>query len=594
MTNNFKILKEVNAVRKVPTMYIGNLYDIYSVHKLILELIDNSIDEYINKFCSFIMISIYDDNIVSVSDNGNGISMKYNYDLSGYIYEIIMTNLHSGEKFNNNMYKFSGGVHGVGVSVVNFLSKRLYIKIFKNNYIYEQYYIYGLLQYEIRIISKTKKNGLNVIILPDKNIFNNIIIIYYVLLHKIKELLFLNNKIIFNFFDYRLNKFILLWGSNINFFIKHLVKKDLLVNKNPIYISGKKEIIFIEFTLQWIESIKNIIYGYTNNIYQILGGIHCISLKNVINKILKNYLMIRSNKDIINDDIQYGLISIISIMIKNPKFNSQDKSMLLSDNLGSLMEKFIELKLNTYFYNNIEILKIILNRIIYSCKIRNLIKKKKNYYKLINYNDLLFLPEKLFECINNKFNELFIVEGESAGGSVKLARNKYLQAVLPIKGKFLNIEKINKHKFFIDEELSNILKSIGYILENNKVILIQVRYSKIILMTDADIDGSHIKILLLTFFFRKIPYIISSGFLYISSPPLLMLKKNNNIIYIENNIKYNLYICSILCKRIFSYFKCNIINFLLLKNIVIMYNNLILFFEKNLKKIYLFFYNFFI
>ncbi len=560
-SSNIKVLKDLEAVRKRPGMYIGDTSDDSGLHHMVFEIIDNSIDEFLSGFCNNILIILHKDNSISVLDDGRGIPTDIHKETGLSSVELIMTVLHSGGKFDNNSYLFSGGLHGVGISVVNALSKKLKLKIYRNNKIFSQTYYYGKPKNKIFVIGNTNKTGTYIRFWPDKSIFINFSKFKYnILFNRLNELSYLNiglNIKLISLLDKKKDVF-LNYGGIKSFLLSFIKNKDL-IHKNIFYFKEEKKNFILEFVCQWLDTLDNKILCYTNNIFQCDGGTHLSGLKLAITKTVNLYLnkeFINKKKyNIIGDDTREGLYAILSIKMSNPKFSSQIKSKLISSEIKFLVESLISNNLLNFFLENPDDSKNIINKIIISCKNRESLKKIKDLYKKKNILDLSFVASKLADCQqkNSKLNEIFLVEGDSAGGSAKQSRNRFNQAVLPLKGKIINVEKTSLSKVLSSEEISILISVLGCGINCKNFNLKKLRYNSVIIMTDADVDGAHIKTLLLTFFYRYMPDLIIHGHLYIANPPLYKIKYFNDEYYVSNEkdlIKYKIYFCF---KNIFLY-----------------------------------------
>ncbi|BBA85161.1 DNA gyrase subunit B [endosymbiont of Sipalinus gigas] len=545
-SSSIKILKGLEAVRKRPGMYIGNTYDGTGLHHMFFEVIDNSIDEVLSGYCTEINVILYDDNSISVEDNGRGIPIDIYKDENISSAELIMTTLHSGGKFDNLSYKISGGLHGVGISVVNALSKKLKLQVYRNNNIYEQNYIFGNPEDKLNIIGKTNKIGTFIKFLPDNNIFlNNNKFQYNIIFEKLNELSFLNPNLNINlYYEKKDLKYNFNNKDGIKSFINELSKNKVLINQKIFYFKSNKNDISIEVALQWINGTNETIYCFTNNIKQKDGGTHLSGLKSSITKTINSYI----NKELINkvknisiigEDTREGILGIISLKFSNPKFSSQTKDKLISSEIRSIIESIISENLMEFLLENIDDAKHILNKIIQSARIRESTKRTKDIIRknIQNNNELFNLVGKLSNCQekNPILSELYLVEGDSAGGSAKQGRNRKNQAILPLKGKILNVEKASFDKLISSKEILSLITALGCGINKNEFNIEKLKYHKIIIMTDADIDGAHIRTLLLTFFYRYMPDLINKGHIYIAQPPLYKIKKNKFEKYLINN-----------------------------------------------------------
>ena len=544
---SIKVLDGLDAVRKRPGMYIGDIEDGLGLHQMALEIFNNSIDEALAGFCNKINVIIHKDNSITVEDNGRGIPIDLHE--SGKIAcEIIMCTLHSGGKFDSNTYKVSGGLHGVGVSVVNALSTRLQLDIRRNNIHYRQWFSQGyILSHPVFINKFMQDSGTSVRFWADKEIFSTIVFQTNYMLGKLQEQAFLNKNLTICLTDVKTKKFYkYFFSEGISFFVKHINSAYSSINQKIIYLKGtqykNQKKYFVEASLQWNNTYKHQIKAFTNNIYNVQGGSHLSGFKTALTRSLHNYIneifFKQSNKiSILGEDVREGLVAIISIKCPDPKFSSQIKEKLVSSEIKGMVDGVIYEKLNSWLRSNSVEASKISQKIIHACKTRENIKKNKDINrKKYNFDNTL-LPGKLTDCISNDPNdsEIFIVEGESAGGSAKSGRNKYIQAILPLRGKILNVEKSHWDKIFSNKEIISILIALGAGLSIDEFNINKIRYKKIIIMTDADVDGSHIKTLLLTFFYRQMRSLVGYGYLYISKPPLYRVKLNKRYIYFINS-----------------------------------------------------------
>ena len=585
-SSSIKVLKGLDAVRKRPGMYIGDTDSGNGLHRMVFELVDNSIDESLEGFCSNIKVILHLNNSVTVIDDGRGIPVDIHKDEGKPAVEVIMTVLHSGGKFDDNSYKVSGGLHGVGVSVVNALSENLSLKIFKNGYVYEQSYSFGIPKSNLIITGKSNKTGTEITFLADKSIFKEICFDYNFLLKRLRELSFLNSNLKIILLDERYKEVkedILLNKGGLVSFVKFLNTKKNIVNKDIIYFTGISNDINIDICIQWIESYKENIYCYTNNIYQQDGGAHLIGFKASLTKVFKQYInsegLNKNNFQISGEDIRNGITVVLSLKMKNPKFSSQTKDKLISLEAKNSVEAFLSARIKDFLYENPVISRVLSNRIVILAKSRDAAKKARELIRKKESFEILSLPGKLADCreSNPKFSELFLVEGDSAGGSAKQARDRLTQAILPLKGKILNVEKSGFEKLILSSEIGTLINVLGCGIGLKDYDISKLRYHKIIFMTDADIDGAHIRTLLLTFFYRQLPKIIENGHIYIAQPPLYKLYRNDFIKYIQDEKSYNIFIFDLVIETLLDKYKNSsfITEFDLLKEILYLYRDFV-------------------
>ena len=571
--DSIKVLKGLEAVRKRPGMYIGDTDDGTGLHHMVYEVVDNSIDEALAGHCKNIDVTINNDGTVSVEDDGRGIPVDIHKGEKKSAAEVIMTQLHAGGKFDHDSYKVSGGLHGVGVSVVNALSEKLKLDINRDGKKYFIEFKNGEAKSPLKAVGKSKETGTRITFLPSKEVFSSTKFNGNVLIKRMRELAFLNKGIRITFTDESEKKSKsseFKYDGGIVEFVNFLdTKRDVLKNKNdndlfkkPIFIDGKKNDIEIECSLKWNATYSEDVYPYTNNIYQKDGGTHLLgfrsALTRVINKYANEHNLLKKNKlTISGDDIKEGLTCVLSIKIPDPKFSSQTKDKLVSSEVRMIVETVINEKLSIWFDQNPSIAKIILYKIIQAALARDVARKARESVRRKGAIELSGLPGKLADCQIGKQEgtELFIVEGDSAGGSAKQGRNRTNQAVLPLRGKILNtyVEDLktskngngNKNgsdyrtralsKMISSNEILTLINALGLDPKAQEIDLKDLRYGKIIIMTDADVDGSHIRALLLTFFNNK-PFnkLIESGHVFLAQPPLFKINKGSKGIYIKD------------------------------------------------------------
>ena len=578
--DSIKVLKGLEAVRKRPGMYIGDTDDGTGLHHMVYEVVDNSIDEALAGHCKNIIVTINSDNTVTVKDDGRGIPVDMHKGEKKSAAEVIMTQLHAGGKFDHDSYKVSGGLHGVGVSVVNALSEKLKLEIFRDNKKYYMEFKDGAAKSPLKATGSTKETGTQITFLPSKEVFSSIKFSANILIKRMRELAFLNKgiKIIFKDASQKKEKtYEFNFEGGVLEFVEFLdEKREKLLNKSgnelfkkPIYIEGKKDSIEIECSLKWNASYSEDVFPYTNNIYQKDGGTHILGFRSgltrIINKYANEHNLLKKNKlSISGDDIKEGLTCVLSTKIPDPKFSSQTKDKLVSSEIRMIVETVINEKLSIWFDQNPSIAKIILAKVIQAALARDVARKARENVRRKGALELSGLPGKLADCQIGKQEgtELFIVEGDSAGGSAKQGRNRSNQAVLPLRGKILNtyVEDLqikngngNKNgsdqrtkalsKMISSNEIVTLINALGLDPKSHELDLKDLRYGKIIIMTDADVDGSHIRALLLTFFNNK-PFnkLIENGHVYLAQPPLFKINKGSKGIYIKDEKELEEYI----------------------------------------------------
>ncbi len=575
--DSIKVLKGLEAVRKRPGMYIGDTDDGTGLHHMVYEVVDNSIDEALAGFCKNITVDINLDGTVKVKDDGRGIPIDLHKGEKKSAAEVIMTQLHAGGKFDHDSYKVSGGLHGVGVSVVNALSEKLELIIERDGNKYLIEFKNGNAIKPLKLIGKSKNTGTEIKFLPSKEIFSSTKFSFQIIQKRMRELAFLNKGIKISVNDFtqkKLKKVDFKFDGGILEFVEFLDKdRSKLKNKNdndlfkkPIFVDGKKNNLEIECSLKWNASYSEDIYPYTNNIYQKDGGTHLLGFRSALTRVVNKYAteqnLLKKNKvSISGDDIKEGLTCVLSIKIPDPKFSSQTKDKLVSSEVRNIVETIINEKLSVWFDQNPSVAKIILAKVVQAALARDVARKARENVRRKGALELTGLPGKLADCQNSKqeFTELFIVEGDSAGGSAKQGRNREYQAVLPLRGKILNTytqengSKKNLNgkdfrtktlaKLISSNEIVTLINALGLDPKDEEIDLKDLRYGKIIIMTDADVDGSHIRALLLTFFNNK-PFnkLIENGHVFLAQPPLFKINKGSKGIYIKDEKELEKYI----------------------------------------------------
>jgi DNA gyrase subunit B len=537
-------------------MYIGNV-DVAGLHHLVYEVVDNSIDEAMAGHCDKISITVHTDNSISVEDNGRGIPVDIHKTEHVPAVEVVLTKLHAGGKFDNDTYKVSGGLHGVGVSVVNALSRQLEVEIYQNGKIYYQTFEKGIKTSDLTVIGKTDKRGTKIHFFPDETIFNTIEYTYDILARRLRELAFLNAGIRIVSEDERSDqKETFFYEGGIVSFVEYLNRRHTAMHK-PIYVDGVKNDVQIEMAIQYNDTYKENIFSFANNINTIEGGFHLVGFKAGLTRTLNQYaangnLPKKLSSKISGDDVREGLTAIVSVRIKSPQFEGQTKTKLGNSEVKGLVESLVNEKLSSFLEENPSVAKKIISKAVDAARARDAAKRARDLAR--NKGALIdsTLPGKLAECQSSdpEARELFIVEGDSAGGSAKQGRDRKFQAILPLRGKILNVEKARFDKILRSEEIKNLITALGTGVGSEEYDIEKIRYKKVIIMTDADVDGSHIRTLLLTFFYRQMPEIIEKGYLYIAQPPLFKVGKGKSEIYLKDEIAYNDFILKKMCDKI--------------------------------------------
>ncbi|MBN2418247.1 MAG: DNA topoisomerase (ATP-hydrolyzing) subunit B [Deltaproteobacteria bacterium] len=540
-SSNIKVLEGLKAVRKRPSMYIGNTGP-EGLHHLVYEVVDNSIDESMAGFCDQIDIHILSDNSVVVIDNGRGIPVDIHETENVSALEVVMTKLHAGGKFDNKSYSVSGGLHGVGVSVVNALSFFLEVEVYREGSVYYQCYERGEKKCEVEKRERSDRRGTKIHFLPDKEIFESIDFDFEILSKRMRELSFLTKGLRIKILDERTGRqkdFV--YEGGIISFIEYINKNRQALHPKPIYLSGEKNDIFIEIAMEYNSSYKENIFSFANNINTTEGGSHLIGFKSAltrsINQYLQNSPQSKNIKEKLSgDDVREGLTAVISVKLRNPQFEGQTKTKLGNSEVKGLVENMVNEGLSTHFEENPNVIKAILSKVIDAARAREAARKAKELARrkglLADYS----LPGKLADCQEKDASksEIFIVEGDSAGGSAKQGRERKFQAILPLKGKILNVEKARFDKMLSNEEIRTMIAALGTSIGKNDYDINSLRYHKVIIMTDADVDGAHIRTLLLTFFFRQMPELIEKGYLYVAQPPLYRILEKKNETFIKD------------------------------------------------------------